>query len=391
MHSRMMTARLGLTALLSLGVTAPAIGEIAAAQVRADTYVSELTDQEIAWSGDWELDEDGSVAAAGIERVVVADVTHDAYLTFVYRTDDAEIADVLDEAIADLAGDGVTYVTLDEDAGRRDGYAIYLGSVAGGDPYGLYLTAEDESDAIVVTALLAPADDLGDAIAEVQDDVTRDGDAVFEDVDADEVDEIVANGELPDADATPNAYADLGVVEDGVYESPQFGTEITWGGDWAIDERYDDPVLSDTTSQEPSDQIFLTRLDDHGSRLGGNVGFQIVAYDAADTPEGWEAYWTSDEYLNLYEDEPMTTLLTDTTENSVAVVSMYTAESGPVIEYIMGTFIDEDVEVVVTFYATPDGLEDALVAAQEDLTVDGEPVLGLFGADEILDAYEAVD
>ncbi|MGI8486438.1 MAG: hypothetical protein ACR2OU_19535 [Thermomicrobiales bacterium] len=182
-------------------------------------------------------------------------------------------------------------------------------------------------------------------------------------------------------------YSDLGVVADGEYESPQFGSSVSWDKTWVIDDAADEPVLSDT--KDETDQIVFSRADQSGPETFGSVSVRMFPASSNDTPESIVEYWTSDFYLNGGAGDGSAVLLSDSTSQESGVVLLSTLDSGTeVIQYLSVFFLDRGkTAVVVEFYATPDSVEGALLDAQDGITVEGDPILTLFDPSDILDAY----
>ncbi len=179
---------------------------------------------------------------------------------------------------------------------------------------------------------------------------------------------------------TSTDYSELGVVADGEYESPQYGSSVTWDQNWIINESSDNPVLSDT--KKGIDRIDFARGESGGPIAKALVSVLIFGANTSDTPESIVDGYTS-------ANDGATILLSDSTKQEGAVVLLSTLDDGTeVIQYFSVFFLDRGKTVVaVSFFATPDSVEGALLDAQDGITVEGDPVLTLFDSTEILDAY----
>ncbi|MGB3307595.1 MAG: hypothetical protein WBA63_15525 [Thermomicrobiales bacterium] len=181
-------------------------------------------------------------------------------------------------------------------------------------------------------------------------------------------------------------YADLGVVDDGEYQSPQYGARVLWDAPWAINESVDNPVSSDTKTG--TDQIKFTRSDQEGPETFGAVSVRFFEAGASDTPESIVAYWTSDDYLNGGAGDGAEVLLQDSTRQEGGVVLLTTLDDGTeIVQYLSVVFLDRGkTAVVIEFYATPDSVEESLSLAQDGIEVGGEPILTLFDPADVADA-----
>ncbi len=181
-------------------------------------------------------------------------------------------------------------------------------------------------------------------------------------------------------------YTDLGVVADGEYQSPQFGSSVTWDNTWVIDDSAKNPVLSNTA--DGTDQITFARADQSGAATYGSVSVRFFAASEGDTPASIVDYWTSDKYLTEGAGKGSTVLLSDSTRQEGGVVLVSKLNDGTqVIQYLSVFFLDRGkTAVVVEFYATPDSVETSLTNAQNGITVEGDPILTLFDPAAILKA-----
>ncbi len=169
----------------------------------------------------------------------------------------------------------------------------------------------------------------------------------------------------------------LGLVGDGEYESPQFGTSVEWNDDWVLDDESGDPLFSDEA--EGTDGLYFIPADWTDASNYGSISVRIFAASATDTPESVVEYWTSDEYLNGGSGDGLEVLMSDTSRTEGGVVSLMPTDEGELVQYISVLFVDAgETAVVVEFYATPESVEDVLASAQAAITVDGKDVLTLF-------------
>jgi len=179
-------------------------------------------------------------------------------------------------------------------------------------------------------------------------------------------------------------FTELGVVADGEYESPQFGNSVTWDETWTINTAIDAPVISDT--KEGTDEIVLARAGQSGSETLGSVDIRIFSVTGTDTPESIVGLWTSDSYLTDGAGKGSTVLLSDATTQEGGVILLSTLDNGTeLVQYLSIFFLDRGkTAVIVEFFATPDSIEGALADAQDGIQVEGDSILTLFDARQIL-------
>lgn len=179
-------------------------------------------------------------------------------------------------------------------------------------------------------------------------------------------------------------FAELGVVADGEYESPQFGNSVTWDETWTVNTAIDAPVISDT--KEGTDEIVLARAGQSGPETLGSVDIRIFSVTGTDTPESIVDLWTSDSYLTDGAGKGSTVLLSDATTQEGGVILQSTLDNGTeLVQYLSIFFLDRGkTAVIVEFFATPDSIEGALADAQDGIQVEGDSILTLFDARQIL-------
>ena len=414
--------------MLAFGAILPVTLREAAAQSTATSYDVETTGDEVTWSDDWSLNEDSTGVGSTGELVYLVDSDTESIVQLLYFDPESDIEDTLDQLI-DLAGGSADSVDIiDEDAGRNDGYILAEAHIGEVD-IAVYARADAGDDALVATVLIAETSTLGDVLERAQDDIEVNGDGVFPDEDADDLQDLIDGAATDDDDATPTEEAtaetdddvvvntddddkklndededdtdrdvdadttpavdpsELGLVDEGEYESPQFGTEITWTDDWVLSPYDDEPIGSDEDSA--IDSLVLTPAESDTPETYADLYIRIFEGTSSDTPESIEEYWTSDDYLASDSGEGLTILLQDSSRDEAGVVSYYTTDDGDdVFQYMTAYFLDDGTVVVLEFYASPDSIETVLASAQDSIEVEGDSVITLFDADDILDAYD---
>ncbi|MGC4192538.1 MAG: hypothetical protein QM589_15435 [Thermomicrobiales bacterium] len=181
-------------------------------------------------------------------------------------------------------------------------------------------------------------------------------------------------------------YADLGVIGEGEYESPQYGASVEWTDAWTIDETLDEPVISDTKTA--TDQVALVRTDYTDQQSYGALSVRFFEAGSGDTPQSVVDYWTSDDYLNGGAGDGSTVLLSDASKSEGSVVLISELDNGgTLVQYLSVFFLDRGkTAVMIEFYSTDESVADAYADAADGVTVDGQPILTLFDDRDIEDA-----
>lgn len=193
---------------------------------------------------------------------------------------------------------------------------------------------------------------------------------------ADDEDEDVDQDEDDGGDAGDADLVELGLIDDGLYESPQFGTEIEWSNDWAAD-----PELLSSNEDDEVDNLGL-----------GNDGGAIVLvtiFEAGDaTPADFAAFWESDDFLDENTSAEAEVLLSDSTEDESAVLIADTLENGSELWALRQAYSLDggDTIAIVLMLSLAEDFPDNLEAAQDGIGIDGEDALSLFSIADIEDA-----
>ena len=189
-----------------------------------------------------------------------------------------------------------------------------------------------------------------------------------------------------------------GLVEEGLYESPQFGVEVTWTDAWAVGSlsnpdvehaiggQYDGPVASDG---DLGDIIFLVDTASETSVL--SLGFSPsmgpmdsdLLLDAMEDP----SFLTD----NLYLSEDAEILLVDGDDEYVAILAREAAPNDEHVVYMMITADpgrdDYSFWVGLDMYDASE-YEAILTSLEDDVDVDGHDLFPVFDVDDMLDALE---
>lgn len=180
-------------------------------------------------------------------------------------------------------------------------------------------------------------------------------------------------------------YADAGMVTETSYVSPQFGTSVQWTEEWALSPA--SPVETD-----PGNSIDSLSLTWTGSRQNLLLVFSIPSYGV--TIDQFVAYASSAERTAA--DFPMeaTVVLADATSTRGGLL-IHVPEMANTFIYEEFRLSDDGSTITIVRLAGilgPDGnverdLKPTLTAAQEGVTVNGEPVLTYFTVDVVVQAF----
>jgi hypothetical protein len=169
---------------------------------------------------------------------------------------------------------------------------------------------------------------------------------------------------------------ELGLVDDGLYESPQFGTEIEWSNDWT-----------------PNPELISSNEDDEVDNLGlnneGGALVLVTIFEAGDaTPADFAAFWESDDFLEENASDEAEVLLSDSTDDESAVLIVDTLEGGGELWALRQAYSLDggDTIAIVLMLSLAEDFPDNLEAAQDGIGIDGNDALSLFSIDDIEDA-----
>jgi hypothetical protein len=181
--------------------------------------------------------------------------------------------------------------------------------------------------------------------------------------------------------ATPDATEDP-QANGTSWQGPLLGHEVQWDGAvWFTDLEDPDLVISDETEQYESIAL-VTEI----SAVSTILYIDIYGQNDA-TPAEYLAYWTSDDYLmrETSTGEPWNAQLVGTrsSDGRVAVVVSYTSDGE---EYLMvreAIATDDGGIMLLTLDAPAADISDAFAASQDGVTIDGQPVFGVFTQEQI--------
>jgi hypothetical protein len=174
------------------------------------------------------------------------------------------------------------------------------------------------------------------------------------------------SGDKKTSDIDPD-LVEAGVIDEGTYESPEFGYEVTWTDGWSVTEEN-----TFTDAETSYDQLQL--LSDEGwvvTFLGEDLDDSTIA-------EAVEVL------IEAEEENGSEIVLDDADDEAGGYLAII--EGGDVAIYVTVTIYDEDKMIVSALVASVDDFGDALEGAQDAFRVNGDPVLDYFKAREIEEA-----
>jgi hypothetical protein len=190
-----------------------------------------------------------------------------------------------------------------------------------------------------------------------------------------------------------------GLIDEGEYESPQFGVGITWTDAWAVGDAsdpqvehaiggyFDNSVASDP---EQGDIVFLVDTESESSVLSLGFSPDTEAID----PEMLLPVIEQESFLedSLFLSDDAEILLVDTNSDTIAVLARDAAPNDEHVVYAMTVTDpgDEDYAFWVGLDLYDEGeYERILESIEDDIEVEGHDVFDVFGVDEILEAIES--
>lgn len=233
------------------------------------------------------------------------------------------------------------------------------------------LTLPDEEDPTATPDLALPdGDDPADAPdLTLADDPEGTPDRMLPDDDGD-----VAPTPESATDEIDPSYADLGVVEQGLYQSPQFSTEITWDANYALDVEHEAPVSS-ISGTDATDQLNLIWEDPASLVL-----FEIEIFEDTWTATEYVDSWTSDEFLGPAAE----ILLVEESGDRGGVVILDELDTGePFLAYYELIVLNDSQVALLSLVGDTASFAQAADQATGGITVDGEPVFTEFDGEEI--------
>lgn len=377
------TLRLILTAMLlmlAIGTnlaSAQRPGTGTSASTSNQSYESELTGLEIAWSDDWEL---VSSDVTGNDEIVELQSEYGSLYTGFAMEDDAATArDVVVQGFLESL-DSVE--TLDEGDSRGLAWALFEGEISSGDVAIVYVEVEEdvEGDYDLVSVAVALTDDFLDQYELVNQTVEVDGISLFIEFGVDEMGELLDTG----ATATTDTGATPSDNVDDQSETGQAGTDDTAARDsytFEMDDIEltvtDDVEINDTQFEEDSyEQVLLVGM--------GSIGAVSLI------PSPFDAERTLDGFMGGFLSEMEDSAEIDRGVEGGTAWAMYQATIGGADMYVYATVNDDMYEShYLELIAAPvDFFEDEFVVFQDSVQINGD---GMFNGIDIDDLLAIID
>lgn len=407
--------------IIALGFVLAAVGggvQTTVAQDAGDTsYVLETTGDEVTWDAPWEIQPDITDIGDGFEIIGFASDTASLLISVI--PNDLDLEEARDATLEAVSGEADSYTIVDRGAYENISYALDIAAYDDAElgVFTLFRGGSGDTPTFVYV-FIGGIPSFSEGFASAQETFRVSGDTIFNGVEGQGLEDLLVQnsgggGETPATEeATEEAtrepddrpteepqddpteestnepiddeFLDLGVVEQGVYESPQFGTEVLWSEDWTISEGVDEPIVSDE-----SNNLDLINLTDENNTI-----FSIQMQSGAGvTPDALVELWTSAEFLNDIDTEgtePDEIVLSDSGRDIGSVVQRADLEDGTELVIVREVQILDGGETVaiVQFVQTVGAFESSLASAQEGIELDGEPVLSLFDVEDIAAEFE---
>jgi hypothetical protein len=342
-----------------------------------DSYVSELTDLEITFSDDWELDNSDVQTDQELVQLI-----SDAGLLWVGFGEGDDVETFRDDALDGLEADAADFTLIDEDTSRGFSWALADAELEDGTAVQVYLEVDDSlsEDYLFFTMLYADPADFVDQYELANDTVEVDGGAVLNEFDVDEIDEMIGgataaddtsvdDASTPDADGNVTETGnDDSTATDGASDSYTFelqDLELTVT---------DDIEINDVQLEEGSyEQVLLVGMGSIGA-----VSLIESPLDAADTLDGFMSGFIS-------EMEDGTEI--DSGEDNGVAWTVYEATIGGSEMYVYATVDDsrfEDVHYLELIAAPVGTFEDEFTTFQDAVQINGDDMFAGIDIDDLL-------
>lgn len=194
-----------------------------------------------------------------------------------------------------------------------------------------------------------------------------------QDDDADNVEEDVESSPVAGGD-----WSDMGLISDTEWESPSYGTTITWDDSiWQFPSDFDSAIL---INEDPAYDILTIETVD-----GLGYTYVTVDYVYESTPDSLIEYWQSPEYAEQYSNG-IEILETGTTATSATLVYETTNNiDQPLMVVLEATFLDDDTVIFSQISASPDTIGDVYEYYIDGVEINGAPIDATFTVEDIRD------
>ncbi|MCA9832417.1 MAG: hypothetical protein KC435_00560 [Thermomicrobiales bacterium] len=340
--------------------------------------------------------------------------------------DDDTPDESIDAYLGSLEQVAENYVVVDRDTDGDVSYALASFEYQG-VPFIYYVqvTQDVVGNVDFFESFLSTTDNFGSEMGIAQDEIDIDGSGFAENVDADELVDMAANGEssttTEDSTATDvseedesaldahlddvansetasdpregarlgsNTNADestpvteetdddtpvsdiVGTLTDSSWQGPIFEHEIGWDDNWVVDPSIDGAIVSDEDEQIES---LLITSDSYRT----TPFIYIAVHDAGgNTPADYLEYWSSDEYLQeqvLGADGGDAEILTTRSRSSgVAIVIQYTDDNETYIMVRQMVELEDGTLMVLVIDTSVDEISQVYSDAHDGITFDGD-------------------
>jgi len=353
------------------------------------SYVSELTDLEITFSEDWELD-DSEVFddEPATENVYLFSDAGSLTLSFISVDAYEDPEELLTDYLDNMEADADVFDVVDQDANRGFAWALVAAELSDGTAVTMYVDVDDSfsDDFFLVATLYAEEGDFLDQYELVNDTVEVDGGQILGEFSVDEIDEILGGGstsrgddqQAVDDEPTPDdtnatetggddANNDRGSSTDS-YAFETVDLEVTVSGDVEID---------DTFESRGSEEVLL---------LGSGSIAQVRVFEDPSDPEDALSDYFSDFLSGMDDGEEI-----DSGVESGVAWAVYTVTTGGLEFYVYATVDDsrfEGLNYLEMIAAPVDAFEDEFISIQESVEVDGDPMFADVDVDDVLQIIE---
>ena len=310
---------------------------------------------------------------------------HGVSLIYITITDTpTSPADRNEEAHAAQAPSVISYTILDEHADETSRWFLASMRYLLDFPRIKYVESYDArfgQYSVGVTVYSSPAL-ITDTIDWLVTDVTIDGEPLMMMGDYSHLESLLDGT----SDVTPTIYDDhattvldwmrYGLISRTQWESPSFGTSVTWSDPWQFN------FLRYSSIQITADQSDTIRLktDDYQSQV--SIRVEPAEGDNAD-PQYWADLWSSEEW-GLASGYNMTAIDARVTEDTVTVVLDGSGSYGEPFIAIFSMYIDDDgTAYFVDILSTREHVVDAVQQYEDLIQVNGTPIPLAFTPEEI--------
>ena len=319
---------------------------------------------EVTWDGDWEV-LDSTLSDPDVSKDTLELGTDSDFLIVTLVESADETPAEYFARLLELREDGVENFELLDENEADDFVAFTMLGTSDDRPFAFvgevrYLNEAD--DLLILIQLTSWTEDVADAFDDAQDNITIDGDELFEQYTTDTLPELDVEPEPSSDEADAPNLEDLGVIAEGEYVSPQFDTEATWTSRWEV-------VETNLYSNEETlvDNIELTDPKANSFQLS-----LLVSND--ETPEEYVERLL--EARNDADDSGEVEIIGQgDVEDRSFVIYITTIQDTVTYVYSEIGYYDEDDEVLIKteIFAEPDSAQSVFDRVQKDIEIDGDP------------------